>query len=321
MPAEPPPYLRIAADIRARIHSGQLRPGDRVPSTRQITEEWGVAMATATKALAALRREGLVHPVTGAGTVVTDPTHRAPRRRAPRTTDTHIDQRSIVRTAITIADAEGRTAVSMRRVAAELGAGTMSLYRHVPDKDELLRLMADAAFAETPLPEPSRHSWRRSLEKLAHQHWATYQQHPWLAPIALTSLAEPPLLPTGMAHLEWQLTALDGLGLPQHTALHIAVSLNGYVGGMAMSRSMEREYTRETGLTTRQRHETDRAEFDTLLASGRFPKLAATAASGITLDLDQLFEFGLQRHLDGITHHLTRGPAAPAGQPTRPRRR
>ncbi|MER7011803.1 TetR/AcrR family transcriptional regulator C-terminal domain-containing protein [Saccharopolyspora sp. NPDC000359] len=302
----PPPYLRIAADIRARIDTGRLRPGDRVPSTRQITEEWGVAMATATKALAALRREGLVHPVTGAGTVVTN---RAPRRRTTRTTDTHIDQRRIVHAAITIADAEGRAAVSMRRVAAELGAGTMSLYRHVPDKDELLRLMADAALAETPLPEPSRRSWHRSLEKLARQHWATYQRHPWLAPIALTSLAEPPLLPTGMAHLEWQLAALDSLALPRRTALHIAVTLNGYVGGMAMSRAMEREYTRETGLTTRQRQDTDRAELHTLLASGRFPRLAATATSDITLELDQLFEFGLQRHLDGLAHHLTRGPA------------
>lgn len=305
MPAEPqPPYLRIVADIRARIDSGQLRPGDRVPSTRQITDEWGVAMATATKALAALRREGLVHPVTGTGTVVAEPT----RRRAPRTRpvgDTHIDQQRIVHAAMTIADAEGRTAVSMRRVAAELGAGTMSLYRHVPDKDELLRLMADTALAETPLPDPRRRNWRGNLEKLAHQQWATYGRHPWLAPIALTSLAEPPLLPTGMAHLEWQLTTLDGLGLPLHTALHIAVSLNGYVGGMAMTHSMEREYTRETGLTARQRQHTDQAELRTLLASGRFPKLATTG-SGITLNLDRLFEFGLQRQLDGIAAHLTR---------------
>ncbi|MGW1676057.1 TetR/AcrR family transcriptional regulator C-terminal domain-containing protein [Saccharopolyspora sp. NPDC002376] len=308
MPTGPqPPYLRIVTDIRARIDSGDLRPGDRVPSTRQITDEWGVAMATATKALATLRREGLVHPVTGTGTVVADPTGRAPRPRtrpARRTTETHLDQHRIVRAAITLADAEGRAAVSMRRVAAELGTGTMSLYRHVPDKDELLRLMADAALAETPLPERSRRSWRASLEKLARQHWATYQQHPWLAPIALTSLATPPLLPTGMAHLEWQLTALHGLGLPQRTAIQIAVSLNGCVGGIAMSHSMEREYTQETGITAQQRLTTDQPELHTLLATGGYPKLAALAASNITIDLDQIFEFGLQRHLDGLGHHL-----------------
>lgn len=76
-----PPYLRIARDIRHRIDSGDLAPGDRVPSTRRITQEWGVAMATATKALAALNQEGLVRAVPGVGTVVVEPVRE--RRAAP----------------------------------------------------------------------------------------------------------------------------------------------------------------------------------------------------------------------------------------------
>src|SRR4051812_37418325 len=64
------PYLRIVADIRGQIRSGRLRPGDRVPSTRQITQEWGVAMATATKVITTLRELGLVDTRPGAGTVV-----------------------------------------------------------------------------------------------------------------------------------------------------------------------------------------------------------------------------------------------------------
>jgi len=70
------PYARIVADIRSCIDTGELRPGDRVPSTREITRRWGVAMATATKALTVLRREGRVEAVRGVGTVV---------RRAPTT--------------------------------------------------------------------------------------------------------------------------------------------------------------------------------------------------------------------------------------------
>ena len=50
-----PPYAQIAAELRDQIEKGTLAPGDRVPSTREITQRWGVAMATATKALAALR--------------------------------------------------------------------------------------------------------------------------------------------------------------------------------------------------------------------------------------------------------------------------
>ena len=66
------PYAQIAQHIRDRIHSGELRPGDRLPSARDIASEWRVSRATADKALAALRSEGLVIAVTGVGTQVAD---------------------------------------------------------------------------------------------------------------------------------------------------------------------------------------------------------------------------------------------------------
>ncbi|SDD94700.1 GntR family transcriptional regulator [Actinokineospora iranica] len=65
-----PPYVQIAADIRGRIKSGELKPDDAVPSARRITREWNVAMATAAKALGLLNSEGLVRSVPGIGTVV-----------------------------------------------------------------------------------------------------------------------------------------------------------------------------------------------------------------------------------------------------------
>jgi DNA-binding GntR family transcriptional regulator len=68
------PYLRIAAVIRHRITTGALRPGDRVPSTRQVVRDFGVAMATAARALAVLRDEGLVVTRAGSGTIVRAPT-------------------------------------------------------------------------------------------------------------------------------------------------------------------------------------------------------------------------------------------------------
>ncbi|MBC3992979.1 winged helix-turn-helix transcriptional regulator, partial [Streptomyces sp. AC563] len=68
-----PPYLRIVGELRRRIAEGELTPGDRVPSTRQIAREWGVALATATKALTTLRLEGLVVTRPRAGTVVATP--------------------------------------------------------------------------------------------------------------------------------------------------------------------------------------------------------------------------------------------------------
>lgn len=65
-----PPYVQIATQIRDRIKSGALRDGDKLPSARQITRDWDVAIATAAKALGLLAADGLTRVVPGVGTVV-----------------------------------------------------------------------------------------------------------------------------------------------------------------------------------------------------------------------------------------------------------
>lgn len=112
---------RIVSDIRARIRSGALRPGDRVPSAREMVRDYEVALATATKVLAMLRREGLVRSRPGVGTVVRAITEQ---RSGP-----DLSRERIVEAASAIADDEGLPALSMRLLARELGVATMSLYR------------------------------------------------------------------------------------------------------------------------------------------------------------------------------------------------
>ena len=68
-----PPYLAIAAALRARIESGELPPGEILPSIARISQEWGVTKATAAKALKELRSEGLTRSVAGWGTFVAGP--------------------------------------------------------------------------------------------------------------------------------------------------------------------------------------------------------------------------------------------------------
>src|SRR3954453_12233435 len=121
-----PPSARIAAELRRRIASGELAPGARMPSTRAIVQRYGVAMATATKALTTLRHEGLIRSVRGVGTVVAgaQPPRRAaasPARRRPAG-EGGLSVATVVAAGIAVADAEGLQALSMRRVAAELGA-------------------------------------------------------------------------------------------------------------------------------------------------------------------------------------------------------
>lgn len=303
--SELPPYARIAAELRRRIETGELRPGDRVPSTRAVTQRWGVAMATATKALAVLRQEGLVRPVPGVGTVVCA-VPRAPRtppgpsgRRPDEPSQESTVRRRLVRAGIAIADAEGVTGLTMRRLAAELGTSAMSLYRHVQNRNQLLALMVDAAYAQAQLPPPPPKDWRSCLELSARAQWQLYQKHPWLA--ATMNLARPLLAPNGMRHIEWALAALEGTGLDPGLRMHAAVSLFAFVRGCAVDLAAEQEARHASGVTGDQWMQVQEAKMAELLSDGTFPAFtAARTDPGLSLSGESLFTFGLARHLDGL---------------------
>ncbi|MGW4959426.1 TetR/AcrR family transcriptional regulator C-terminal domain-containing protein [Nonomuraea sp. NPDC004186] len=297
-----PPYQRIVAEIRARILSGALRPGDRMPSIRQIAQRWGVALATATKVMAALRDEGLVETKVGSGAVVSSRTTLKqpvvpPRPRQAGVPKQALNREQMLRTAIKIADAEGLDAVSMRRLAAELGAGPMSLYRHVENKDELVTQMVDEVFGEPELPVPGPDGWRAKLELISRAQWQLVRRHLWL-PRAV-SFTRPLLVPNMMAHTEWTLRALDGLGLPMETCIREALALHGLVITVALSMADEVEAEQETGVTLDRWWLAQRNRADELLDSGRFPLLATIPEETVS-DLDGLFEYSLARHLDGF---------------------
>ncbi|MFI0420670.1 TetR/AcrR family transcriptional regulator C-terminal domain-containing protein [Spongiactinospora sp. 9N601] len=293
--AAEPPYRRIVAEIRSRILTGELRPGERMPSIRQIAQRWGVAIATATRVMATLRDEGLVEAKVGSGTVVSG---RQPRVSAPKRT---LNRGHLLRTAIAIADVEGLDAVSMRRLAAELGSGPMSLYRHVATKDELVIQMVDEVFGEPELPDPGPDGWRAKLELIARLQWELSRRHLWLA--RAISFTRPLLVPNMMAHTEWTLRALDGLGLPMETRIREALTLHGLVITVALTVAEEAEAEQETGVTLDRWWLAQRARADELLHSGRFPQLAAIPRETVS-DLDGLFEYGLTCHLDGFAARI-----------------
>src|SRR3954447_12205562 len=294
------PSARIAAELRRRIASGDLAPGARMPSTRALVQRHGVAMATATKVLTTLRHEGLIRSVPGVGTVVAGepagPAGRPVRRRSPAGGALGVD--AIVAAGIAVADAEGLAALSMRRVAAELGAAPMSLYRHVRDKDELLLKMMDAAISEVALPEPPP-SWRDGLEVAARALWAGFRRHPWL-PAAL-SLTRPQLLPGALAYSEWVLGVLVGAGWDPLTTFTTHLTLFTFVRGLAMNLEQEAEAAAATGVTDDEWMTGQESALEALVADGRHPTFARVLSSmDFDLDLDALFEFGLQRLLAGV---------------------
>jgi len=300
-----PPYRRIVTELRARILTGDLRPGDRMPSIRQIAQRWGVAVATATKVMAILRDDGLVETTVGSGTVVSASTRHklpvsltgTPQPRPSAVPKRVLNTKQVLRTAITIADREGLDALSMRRLAAELGVGPMSLYRHVATKDELVAQMVDEAFGEAELPIPGPEGWRPKLELISRRQWQLCRRHLWL-PRAV-SFTRPLLMPNLTAHTEWTLRALDGLGLPMTTCIREALTLHGLVVTVALSLADEIEAEQETGMTLDRWRIAEQKRAGELLESGRFPLLATVPEETIS-DLDGLFEYGLACHLDGF---------------------
>lgn len=301
------PYLGVADAIEHRIRTGELGPGDLVPSARQITRDWHVAMATASKALGELRRRGLTRPVPGVGTQVAEvaPPERVepesrrqapPARTAPsRSDETAVTRDGILRAAMVIADAEGLGALSMRRIARDLGVATMSLYRHLPRKEDLVLAMVDLTFFER-RPPARVGDWRVQLELSARQQWEHYRRHPWVAQVM--SFTRPQALPHGMAHTEWALGAFDGLGLDAPVVLHATVTLFAYVRGMALNLEAQQRDEQDTGLSDDEWMQ-DQSPVLSAMMAGRFPRLTSIANRDLDLTLDSLFEFGLERLLDG----------------------
>jgi AcrR family transcriptional regulator len=132
---------------------------------------------------------------------------------------------AIVAAAVRVADAEGLDAVSMARVAKELGFTTMSLYRYVTSKDELLQLMwnASAQGAESLVLDGD--GWRDRLRQWVGFQREALDQHPWITQMPM---AAPPLAPNSLTFVERGLETLDGTGLPDADKLRVIGLLSSY---------------------------------------------------------------------------------------------
>ncbi|WP_306748305.1 TetR/AcrR family transcriptional regulator [Saccharothrix yanglingensis] len=211
----------------------------------------------------------------------------------------------ITRAAIEVADAEGLAAVSMARVAQQLGKSTMALYRHVNSKDELLALMADAAL-ELP-PELPGGDWRAGLTTWTHAVVAAFRRHPWFARIPLTG---PPAGPHNLAWFDSALGALSETTLAEDEKVGVVMGLLTFVHGtLRLGTEMTRHYQDKPEAFSRQYARVLR----TVVDPRRLPALGRVVDSGV-FDVDDLyrdevdadFGFALNIFLDGVAAHLAR---------------
>ncbi|HET9849675.1 MAG TPA: TetR/AcrR family transcriptional regulator C-terminal domain-containing protein [Candidatus Dormibacteraeota bacterium] len=290
------------AEIRRRIQTGELGSGARVPSTRAIVDDWGVAMATATRVLTELRREGLVRAIPGVGTVVEGnrrTNHAGPSTRRPAAQAGALTTVRIVAAGIEIADAEGLDALSMRRVATEIGVATMSLYRHLADKDDLVLQMMNTIFAGWSGPADPPAGWRPRLEIVARALWKSCREHPWLA--SALSITRPQALSGALPFAEFALSALDGIGLDHPASLTTYLTLVNYVRGTAVNLEQEAEAEALTGVDSAEWLSAQESRLRALAKSAKFPVFTRYVSQEFDFNIDELFEFGLGRLLDGLT--------------------
>lgn len=214
-----------------------------------------------------------------------------------------LDVDRIVQAAVALADAEGLAAVSMRRVAAELGTAAMTLYGHVPGKGELVDLMLDAVLGELYPDETvvADGTWRTRLRTVAQANWDLFLRHPWAAHL---STGRPPLGPGIMRKYELELRAVDGLGLPEVQMDLLVTLVNGFVRGTVSGVQEKADAERVTGITEDQWWAATEPYVAQVFDPGRFPTAARVGpVAGEELgayDPHRSFEFGLERLLDGI---------------------
>lgn len=204
----------------------------------------------------------------------------------------------IVDTAIKVADADGLDALSMRRVARELGVGAMSLYRHVPGKAELLVLMLDRVSDPGEQIEQAKGlDWRGVLELNAWSGWRLYLAHPWLLQVNWT---RPVFGPNTLAGVESVLGGIAGMGLTDRELMHVLMTLDAFVTGLARQYVQYSRAAEETGLSDEEFWEQQYPVLEQAMLSGDYPAMAAMSEDAFEGSWEESFEFGLTRLLDGF---------------------
>ncbi|MFF0116101.1 TetR/AcrR family transcriptional regulator [Streptomyces prasinus] len=210
----------------------------------------------------------------------------------------------IVDAAVRIAAAEGLGAVSMGRVAKELGVSTMSLYRYVGAKGELYVLMQEAALGAPPEAPPAGTGWRECLAWWARTQRAVFRQNLWLLRIPISG---PPIGPNSLAWMEAALSGLDSTGLREEEKLSVLMLVSGYVRNESVLMSDLEAEVRASGVEPVESLRRYATALGALTDAERHPAITRLLSSGVfdyededDNEDDNEFDFGLDRVLDGI---------------------
>ncbi len=223
--------------------------------------------------------------------------------RPPRKERSTLSRERIVTEAVRLLDGEGIGALSMRKLAARLGAGATSIYWHVANRDELIELVIDEVYGEVEIPdvEDDGGDWRAATRRIAHSMRGAIAHHPWLVSV-LDHLVAGLGGPNALRLTERLLALFEGVGFSLREAERALNTMAAYVIGVAVSEAAwhtatshhagnEREWIAETQRVAEE-------------ATKDYPRLRELVAHYQDVDvrgvMDEDFDYGLERILDGI---------------------
>lgn len=223
----------------------------------------------------------------------------------------------VVQSGVELADGDGLAAVSMKRVAERLGFTTMSLYRYVTSKDELLLHMHDTVWQPPPGLDAPHDGWRTRVQRWTWEQHLIMQRHPWLDDVRFIERAG---TPSQIAWMDLGLRALTGAPLTEYQKVAVLLLLGGYVSSQARLESTAVEGARQELLgKPGQATEVFGELLRTVVSADQFPALHAAVGGGAFAAVEDPtyapFEFGLDLMLDGIDELMKRQPSASATAP------
>ena len=213
---------------------------------------------------------------------------------AEQTDELKLSRERILRTAIAIADREGLAKLTMRRLGEELGAGAMSLYYYVPNKERLIDGMIDVVFSEIELPS-TEIDWKDALRRRARSTREALNRHRWA--VGLMEGRETGGEANARLH-DAVLGCLREAGFSIELTVHAYSVQDAYIYGFALQESaLPFESAEESAAVAEQQG------WDVEALAAQYPYLAEVVAGHVAkvgYDFTEAFEFGLDLILDGL---------------------
>lgn len=201
--------------------------------------------------------------------------------------------------ALRVVDRDGLDALSMRRVAQELGTGAASLYAYFANKDELLEQLLDRVIGEVPLPRAGTGDWAAEVKHSCYASRKVFLAHRDLVRIARGGI---PVGPNALRYTEAMLALLRGAGIPERIAAWGMDQLSLVI----VADALEAAFHAEQGRRTEADAAPALAQIRDYLASlppADFPNLVAMASTMIEGSNDERFSFAIDLMVDGLARH------------------